>query len=128
MRTAKEITHPSLLALKNLIESDPEVYMLFITMFTQKIEPPQKNPISDYMDMLRKMQAIIIRAPVYKSELGNAPINHLLIYVLATPSGTMAFINDKVNKCFKNILNSWAQLLNSPDSQEVLNKKVNRTG
>jgi hypothetical protein len=128
MRRAKEITHPSLLALKNLIETDPEVYMLFITMFTQKIEPPQKNPISDYMDMLRKMQAIIIRAPVYKSELGNAPINHLLIYVMATPSGTMAFINDKVNKCFKNILNSWAQLLNSPDSQEVLNKKVNRTG
>ena len=36
----------------------------------------------------------------------------------------MAFIDDKVNKCFKDILNSWAQLLNSKDSQEVLNTEV----
>jgi hypothetical protein len=43
---------------------------------------------------------------------------------MATPSGTMAFINDKVNKCFKEILNSWAQLLNNPDSKKVLNQKV----
>ena len=124
MRTASEVTHPSLLALKDLIETDPEANMLFTTMFTQEFDPPQENPITDYMDMLLKMQTVITTAPVYKSELGSAPINHLLIYVMATPSGTQAFINDKVNKCFKDILNSWAQLLNSPDSREVLNKNV----
>ncbi|CAB4033257.1 Hypothetical predicted protein [Paramuricea clavata] len=128
MRIAREVTHPSLLALQDLIETDPEVNMLFATMFTQEFDPPQENPISDYMDMLQKMQTIITSAPKYGSTLGSAPLNHILIYVMATPSGTMAFINDKVNKCFRNILNDWAQLLNSPDSREVLNKQVNETG
>ena len=128
MRRARGVTHPSLLALQDLIETDPEVNMLFTTMFTQEFDPPQENPISDYMDMLQKMQTIITSAPEYGSTLGSAPLNHILIYVMATPSGTMAFINDKVNKCFRNILNDWAQLLNSPDSREVLNKQVNETG
>ena len=124
MRKAKTVTHPALVALQGLIESDPEVNMLFTTMFEQKFEPPEPNPISDYMDMLLKMQPVIESAPVYGSQLGSAPLNHLLIYVMATPSGTMAFINDKVNKCFKDILNAWAQLLNHPDSKEVLNRVV----
>ena len=124
METAQNLTHPALLALKDLIETDPEVNMLFTTMFTENFDPPIINPISDYMDMLLKMQTVITSAPVYGSALGSAPINHLLIYVMATPSGTMAFINDKVNKCFKEILNSWAQLLNNPDSKKVLNQKV----
>ena len=123
MPVAEKVSHPALLALQDLIEIDPEVYMLFTTMFTQKFDPPQVNPIEDYMDMLLKMQEVMLKAPEYGSELGSAPINSLLIYVMATPSGTMAFINDKVNKCFKEILNSWAQLLNHPDSREVLNRK-----
>ncbi|CAB4032040.1 phosphatidylserine decarboxylase family, partial [Paramuricea clavata] len=123
MRRARDVTHPSLLALQDLIETDPEVNMLFTTTFTQEFDPPQENPISDYMDMLKKMQTIITSAPEYGSTLGSALLNHILIYVMATPSGTMAFINDKVNKCFRDILNSRAQLLNSPDSREVLNKQ-----
>jgi hypothetical protein len=126
IRVAETITHPSLLALQDLIETDAEVNMLFTTMFTQEFDPPQENPILDYMDMLQKMQTIITSAPVYGSTLGSAPLNHILIYVMATPSGTMAFIKDKVNKCFRDILNSWAQLLNSPDSREVLYREVNK--
>ena len=125
MRIAEKVCHPALLALQDLIETDPEVNMLFTTMFTQEFDPPQENPIKNYMDMLLKMQEVIVKPPVYGSDLGSAPINHLLIYVMATPSGTMAFINDKVNKCFKDILNSWAQVLNHPDSKWVLNREVN---
>jgi hypothetical protein len=51
--------------------------------------------------------------------------NHLLKYVMATPSGTMAFINDKLNQWFKDILNDWAQFVNNPDSRTVLNQQVN---
>ncbi|CAB4008008.1 Hypothetical predicted protein, partial [Paramuricea clavata] len=133
MHNAVEITHPSLLALQDLIETDPEVYMLFTTMFTQKVavhpgEEYPGNPISDYTDMLQKMQIIITRAPEYISNIFNStlvglPINHLLKYVMRTPSGTMAFINDKVNKCFKDILNDWAQFLNNADSRTVLNQQ-----
>ena len=125
IRTAEVILHPSLVALKQLIEEDPEVNMYFTTMFQQNFDPPQTNPIKDYMDMLRKMQSVITSAPVYGSELGSAPLNHLLIYVMATPSGTVAFINDKVNKCFKDILNSWKKVLDSAASQGVLNTQVN---
>ena len=120
----KKVTHPSLLALQDLIETDPEINMLFSTMFTQQFDPPQVNPITDYMDMLRKMQTIITRPPEYTNSLGSAPLNHILIYVMATPSGTMAFINDKVNKCFRDILNSWKQLLDHPDSKYCLNQTV----
>jgi phosphatidylserine decarboxylase len=133
MHSAVEITHPSLLALQDLIETDPEVYMLFTTMFTQKVavHPGEKypgNPISNYTDMLRKMQIIITRAPEYNSTLGIVPLDRILKYATATPSGTMAFINDKVNKCFKDILNDWAQFLDNPDSRTVLNQQVNDTG
>ncbi|CAB4020674.1 Hypothetical predicted protein [Paramuricea clavata] len=133
MHSAVEITHPSLLALQDLIETDPKLYMLFKTMFTQKVAvgPGEKypaNPISGYTDMLKKMQIIITRAPVYNSTLGGLPLNHILKYITATPSGTMAFINDKVNKCFKDILNDWAQFLDNPDSRTVLNQQVNDTG
>ena len=133
MHSAVEITHPSLLALQNLIETDPEIYMLFTTMFTQKVavDPGEEypgNPISNYTDMLKKMQGIITSAPEYNSTLGDLPLSHILKYVMATPSGTMAFINDKVNKCFKDILNDWTQFLNNPDSRTVLNQQVNDTG
>ena len=127
IRTAEVILHPALIALKQLIEEDPEINMYFTTMFQQKFVPPQKNPITDYMDMLRKMQTVITSAPVFNSDLGSAPLNHLLIYVMATPSGTIAFINDKVNKCFKDILNSWKKVLDSQRSQQVLNREVNDT-
>ncbi|XP_028402207.1 L-tryptophan decarboxylase-like [Dendronephthya gigantea] len=125
MRTADEVTRPSLLALKDLIETDPEVNMLFSAMFTYEFEDPDipENPITDYMDMLLKFQEVISKPPGYTDPLGSAPINHILIYVMATPAGTMAFINDKVNKCFKDILNDWAQLLNHEDSKEALNSK-----
>ncbi|CAB3994518.1 Hypothetical predicted protein [Paramuricea clavata] len=133
MHSPVKITRPSLLALQDLIETNPEVYMLFTTMFTQKvvIDPGEEypvNPISDYRDMLKKMEIIITAAPEYNSTLGVLPLKHLLEYVMATPSGTMAFINDKVNKCFKDILNDWAQFLGNPDSRTVLNQQVNDKG
>ncbi|XP_028402068.1 L-tryptophan decarboxylase-like [Dendronephthya gigantea] len=125
VRESPEVTRPSLLALKDLIETDPEVNMLFSTMFTYKFDDPDipESPISDYMNMLQKMETIIAKPPGYNDPLGSAPLNHILIYVMATPPGTMAFINDKVNKCFRDILNDWAQLLNNEDSKDVLNTK-----
>ena len=127
IRTAEVILHPTLIALKQLIEEDPEINMYFTTMFQQEFVPPQKNSITDYIDMLRKMQTAITSAPVFNSDLGSAPLNHLLIYVIATPSGTIAFNNDKVNKCFKEILNSWKKVLDSQLSQQVLSREVSGT-
>ena len=37
IRVAETITHPSMLALQDMIETDPEVNMLFTTMFTQDL-------------------------------------------------------------------------------------------
>ncbi|KAJ7374248.1 hypothetical protein OS493_007327 [Desmophyllum pertusum] len=41
---------------------------------------------------------------------------------MATTAGFAAFLNDKVNKLFKNILNYWGSFLSSPDSCYVLSK------
>ena len=41
---------------------------------------------------------------------------------MGTPAGTMAFLNEKVNRQLKIILNQWARFLNSADSCYVLNK------
>ncbi|XP_028402109.1 L-tryptophan decarboxylase-like [Dendronephthya gigantea] len=123
IRRADQLTRPSLLALQDLIETDPEVNMLFSTMFTYKFPDPDipESPISDYMDMLLKMQTVMSGAPEYNSVLGSAPLNSLLVYVMATPPGTMAFITDKVNKCFRAILRDWAHYLSNEDSKQVLN-------
>lgn len=45
------------------------------------------------------------------------------MYAMATPSGTIAFLNEKVSKCFKAILLIWAQFLDSPDSRCVLDRE-----
>ena len=107
MPKAANVTRPSnsLLALQDLIESDLEVNMLFSTMFTYKFEDPhiQESPISDYMEVLKKMQAVRSGAPeyiyifIYNSNLGSAYLNSLFICVMATSPGTMAFMNGRVN-------------------------------
>ena len=128
---SKHIKHKSVLAFKELIEADPEVYMLFSDMFSESPAESKHNPIRNYMDMLRKMDAIISEAPKFQYNNDDdpnyqdpaAPFCNLLVYVAATPSGAKAFINDKVNRCLRDIQQGWAKFLDSPESKLVLNNK-----
>ena len=118
--------HTYILELKELIETDPEVNMLFTTMFEQDAGDPLggSSICENYTQMLSAMNYIMTIAPEFNdSDLVGVPLNALLLYPMATPSGTMAFLNDKVNQCFRKILRNWAQLLNNPDSRYVLNQQ-----
>ncbi len=113
---------------KNLIESDPEIYMLFHQMFMQvpnkppyNLDPTGKPQVRDYLHMLQLINQVMTKAPEFnETGLVGFPINAILDWPMGTEAGASAFLNPKVNAQFKKILNEWAVFLSSPDSREVL--------
>ena len=129
-RESKDIEIPNLALpvqeLKDLIETDSKVYMFFHQMFSHvpKQPPYDKRPqVRNYRVMLHLINHIMTCAPEYNdTELASVPIYAILICSMATPGGHAAFLDDKVNACFKKILNFWGNYLKSADSCSVLNK------
>ncbi len=119
---------PVIQEFKTLIEADPEIYMLFNQMFRQvpkkapfNQDPTGKPEIRDYRRMLRLMNRIMTKAPEFnKTGLVGFPINAILDWPMGTEAGTAAFLNDRVNRQLKRILNEWAIFLKSADSRYVL--------
>ena len=113
---------------KLLIEGDPELYMLFNEMFEQAAQaaakpgyPAEANQIKDYHQMLFFLNRALTKAPEFDLT-GNvgAPINDVLIGVMNTPAGAVAFLDPKVNQQLKIILREWGVFLSSLDSRYVL--------
>jgi phosphatidylserine decarboxylase len=113
---------------KQLIERDPEIFMLFHQMFSQipqkrsfQKDPTGKPQIRDYNQMLQVMNHILTTAPAFnKTGLVGFPINAILDWPMGTTAGASAFLNDKVNAQLKRILQAWAVYLGSADSCYVL--------
>lgn len=126
----KTLLLPVIQEFKDLIESDPELFMLFTQMFSQipkkssyDKDPTGKPQVRDYIHMLQLMNAIMTRAPEFnKTGLVGFPVNAILDWPMGTPAGTAAFLNEKVNRQLKKILNQWAVFLGSPDSCYVLSE------
>lgn len=120
--------HPAVQELKDLIESDPQVYMLFSQMFeglprdpAYRQTPAGTPQVRDWMHMLELINAIMTTAPAFDTTgLVGFPINAILDWPMATPGGFAAFLNEKVNAQLKKILNAWGTFLSSPDSRYVL--------
>jgi len=119
---------PVVQELKDLIESDAEIYMFFHQMFedlprsAQFLSTPDGSPqVEDYNQMLALISSILTTAPTFnKTGLVGFPINAILDWPMGTEGGFAAFLNDKVNVEFKKILNTWATFLSSPASRYVL--------
>ncbi len=115
---------------KQLIENDPEVYMLFHMMFNQvphkepyNNTPTGKPQIRDYKHFLLVLNHILTTAPEFNTTgLVGFPINAILDWPMGTIGGFAAFINDRINKQFKKVLNRWGEFLMSKESRYVLNK------
>ena len=126
--TENKPLHPVIEEFKELIESDPEIYMLFNQMFEQvpKKPPYNKDPtgkpqVRHYQHMLQLINTIMTQAPEYnETGLVGLPINAILDWSMGTPSGFAAFLNEKVNFQFMNILDEWSRFLGSKDSCYVL--------
>jgi phosphatidylserine decarboxylase len=122
--------HPVIEDFKQLIENDPEIFMLFQQMFEQvprkppyNKDPTGKPQVRDYRHMLRLVNHIMTKAPVFnESELVGFPINAIFDWSMGTTSGFAAFLNHKVNRQLKEVLNEWAKFLGSSDSRYVLSK------
>ncbi|MBT3878531.1 MAG: phosphatidylserine decarboxylase family protein [Candidatus Scalindua sp.] len=118
---------------KKLIEDDPEVYMLFTKMFQQipnrppyNKTPTDKPQVKDYQHMLRLINRVMTTAPLFnKTGLVGFSINAILDWPMGTPAGTAAFLNNKVNKQLKKILDKWGTYLKSEESACVLNSEPN---
>jgi len=112
-----------------IIEEDPELFMLFTQMFEQlpptteyEMDPAGNPQVRDYKHMLQLMNEVLTDAPEFnQTGLVGFPINAILDWPMGTPAGTTAFLNEKVNRQLKKILNQWAVFLGSPDSRYVLN-------
>ena len=125
----KSALFPVILEFQELIENDPQLYMLFTEMFRQKSnrvniekDPPGTPVVRDYREMLGLVNEVLTQAPEFnQTGLVGFPINAILDRAMSTPAGTSAFLNDKVNRQLKKILAQWTVFLNSPDSRYVLN-------
>lgn len=116
--------------LQYIIESDPELFMLFHRMFEEARTqvPPQNGEsqttypkVDNYKIMLEMINMIIQQAPPYSMALlAGFPINFTVSRIMCTKSGQVAFLNEKINAQFKKILSAWAAFLDSPESANVL--------
>lgn len=122
--------HPVIQDLKDLIEHDAEVYMLFHLMFSQVPHRPPYNrdpagrpQVRDYHVMLQLFNCIVTRAPEFdRSGLVGFPINAILDWPMGTRAGFAAFLSSKVNAQLRKVLDAWARFLASKDSVHVLNE------
>ncbi|KAG7008207.1 phosphatidylserine decarboxylase [Physcia stellaris] len=126
---------PLIQEFKVMIESDPQLFMLFHTMFEEAEselpldgEDPKQNPhVYDYRTMLERLNVSIQQAPVFTDSLwAGFPVNFTLSRIMRTRSGQVAFLSDKVNTQLKKILDAWTVFLDSPESVHVLNDQPNQ--
>ena len=120
--------HPVIKKFEELIETDPQVYLYFSQMFSQvphglKIPPHSGDiRIKNYTQMLKVINHVLTTAPEFDTTgMVGCPINAILDLTMNTAAGYAAFLCDKVNVLFKEVLNTWAKFLDSPDSLYVLN-------
>jgi len=114
---------------KDLIEGDPEIFMQFNLMFEQvphkppyNKDPTGKPQVRSYQHMLRLINKIITKSLEFDTTcFVGLPICAIFGWPMATQAGAAAFLNDKVNRQLKKILNEWAIFLKSEDSCYVLN-------
>ena len=119
--------HKPVQDLMTAILSDPEINMLFHRMFCQQFtelpDATKGTKIQSWQMMIIAIDFIMTTAPKFnKTHFVIFPIYMILNWVIATTAGFAAFLNDKVNRLFKNILNYWALFLSSPDSRYVLSE------
>jgi phosphatidylserine decarboxylase len=110
---------PPIVALQQLIETNPTIYMLFNEMLTEvPTKPPfNKDPSGRYeirtvADLLLALN-YQIQSPIRyddSPQIGT-PINALLCWPMATNAGFAAFLRDDVNLIFQQMLQLWGKFL-----------------
>lgn len=113
---------PSIVAFKELIDTDPVVGMLVHRMVEQQPETREYHArhIRDVEHLLALMNGVLDLAPEYGEENVTLPMGAVLDWAMATPAGFEAFRHPRVNAALKAILREWCEFLTGPDSLYVL--------
>lgn len=110
---------------RQLVEDDPTLYMLFSAMLTQvpyKKTPTHQPQVRTVDKMFRLFNEIMTHAPEFnETGLVGFPINAILDWAMGTHAGFAAFLDERVNRQFKALLDEWGRFLRSGDSASVLN-------
>lgn len=124
-----EDLEPSVAALRDLIDKDPKIHMLFNDMLWQLShrETPTGSPqVKTVNELLLLFNDTIQSAPEFnRTGLVGFPINAILNWAMGTQAGFAAFLNSDVNNALKNMLNEWCEYLKSSASTYVLDAEKN---
>jgi phosphatidylserine decarboxylase len=134
VKTHPRPLHPVVDELRQLIESDAQLFMLFHQMFAELPrvprflrEPTGAPQVRDYKTLLELINLVLTRAPEFDSSgMVGLPINAILEWPMGTGAGTTVFLNDRVNAALRRILQEWSRFLSSADSRYVLTEEPNR--
>lgn len=132
--TPKKLADP-IKEFRKLVRQNPTLKKGFKDMFREaaklKRKTPLKEPeIKNFKTFLKLLNTIMTQAPQYTEFVKDGeeepcgligfPINALLNWPMATPSGYTMFSNQLVNQQFKKILAHWTDYLQSEASRDVL--------
>lgn len=133
-RNCKEVpVDPSLLAFQQLVNGSPDLKKLANMMFYEsskkyQYDPNGRSAIKDFNEFIAVVNLIIKQGPPFcntgkpSTAMGllGFPINAVLDWPMGTVSGYEFWLHPDVNASFKDVLNTWACLLGSPDSRGCL--------
>ncbi|KDR68487.1 hypothetical protein GALMADRAFT_282963 [Galerina marginata CBS 339.88] len=120
--------HPVIQEFQQLIETNPELYMVFHQMFEEipnkppyNDDPTGKPQVRDYMTMLRLFDLIITEAPSFEDgKFVAVPVAAILDWPMGTAGGLTAFMDPRVNLMLHKMFDVWASFLTSSNSRYVL--------
>ncbi|KAF7358945.1 Phosphatidylserine decarboxylase [Mycena sanguinolenta] len=104
--------------LKNFIESDSQMYMMFKKMFIDENGVPIAPYVPDYETMLLIINKWLQESPTYL-EIDNSP-TLILTHAMNTHAGFCTFLDKELNRYLKRLFDRWGVYLTTPASANVL--------
>ncbi|MES2760040.1 MAG: phosphatidylserine decarboxylase family protein [Pseudomonadota bacterium] len=119
---------PVLQEFSDAVAHDPALFALVNQMFDQVPRTPPHDCSPTGLPQLRnfgrllQMINVVLRTPPAFNQTGltGLPINAMLDWSMATPSGRAVFLNPTINHHLKRILNRWGEFLASAASLPAL--------
>lgn len=117
------VLHPVLAEFRQLLDRDPVLRMYVERMIAEvpRSKPYRERHLESVDQLLRLINEVLTMAPEFGDQAVTLPLNAILDWTMATPSGFAAYRDPRINTMLKKILGVWCEFLSSSDSLYVLN-------
>jgi phosphatidylserine decarboxylase len=117
------VLHPVMVRFRDLIESDPVLRMYAERMVAEapKGKRYSDRPVDSLDELLRMVNEVLTLAPEFGDSTASTPLGAIFDWASGTTAGFAFFRDPRVNAALKEILDTWCDFLNSPESLYVLN-------